>query len=287
MKNNEKHCIALNTARNCLRYVIKSFNIKEIYLPYYTCDVVWQSVKKEKCKINFYHIDENFYPTCDFPLNAFILYTNYFGICAKNVKLLALKYKNLIVDNAQAFYMPKYGIASFNSLRKFFNVLNGAFLYSDRILDYDFEQDNHIFKTNIELINSNKEDFIKNELFLNGEDIKLMSNLTKNMFNSFDLALIKEKRLENFQELNTFLNKTNELNFILDNDDVPMFYPYLSRDEKIKTELLINKIPFEQYWLPLPTKWVEGVFQKHLILLPISQNYDKLYMKKVANIINS
>ena len=139
--DNVKNQIALNSARNCLRYVIRAFNIKEIYIPYYTCPVVWQAIQKEHCKIKFYHIDKTFMPDIDLPSEAYIVYTNYFGICSKNVKDLTKKYKNIIVDNSQAFYMPKYGIASFNSIRKFFGVPDGALLYIDKRLNEDFEQD--------------------------------------------------------------------------------------------------------------------------------------------------
>ena len=48
--DNISNNIALNCARNCLRYIIKAFLIKEIYVPFYTCPVVWQSIKKENCK---------------------------------------------------------------------------------------------------------------------------------------------------------------------------------------------------------------------------------------------
>ena len=78
-------------------------------------------------------------PTIIFDDNSYVLYTNYFGICAKNIKELAKKYKNLIVDNAQAFYMPKYGIASFNSLRKFFGVPDGSFLMCDKTINEIFK----------------------------------------------------------------------------------------------------------------------------------------------------
>ena len=74
----DKSCkLALNSARNCLRYIVKAYKIKEIYVPFYTCPVVWQVLKKENCKINFYHIDENLYPLMTFPKEAFIIYTNY------------------------------------------------------------------------------------------------------------------------------------------------------------------------------------------------------------------
>lgn len=81
--NNIGNSIALNAARYSLQYTIKTYGISEIYVPYYTCPVVWQMLQKENCKINFYHIDKNFMPVNDFDKNDYILYTNYFGICAK------------------------------------------------------------------------------------------------------------------------------------------------------------------------------------------------------------
>lgn len=291
--NYKKDGIFLNSARNCLRYVIRAFNIKEIYLPYYTCPVVWQSVKSENCKIHFYHIDKNFYPLCDFPGDSFILYTNYFGVNAKNVKKLAQKYKNLIVDNAQAFYMPKYGIASFNSIRKFFGVPDGAYLISDKILDENFEQDTSYqrFSHLLKRIDINAQfgynDFCKNDDSLCDEEIKFMSNLTRTIFDSCDIESSKQKRLENFKILDTVLCKTNELNFTLDIDDVPMVYPYLIKNETLKQKLIKNKIYAATYWSPMPKEYQEGIFQKYLIPLPIDQRYGEVEMKRIAEVINA
>lgn len=75
--------VKLNLARNCLKYLIKVYGIKEIFTPYYTCETVWTSAKESGCKISFYHIDKNFMPIQDLPLDAFIVYTNYYGLCTK------------------------------------------------------------------------------------------------------------------------------------------------------------------------------------------------------------
>ena len=74
------NAIALNLARNCLRYVIETYKIKEIYVPTYTCPVIWQAIEKSNCRIKFYNINEHFLPECEFSTNDFVLYTNYFGI---------------------------------------------------------------------------------------------------------------------------------------------------------------------------------------------------------------
>ena len=133
--------IKLNLARNCLKYLIQVYAIRRIYLPYYTCPVVWNSVREENCEVKFYHIDKDFLPTEKFEENDFILYTNYFGINSKNCKILAKKYPNLIVDNSHSFFCKPLGLASFNSLRKFFNVQNGAYLFTSKQLGQVFEVD--------------------------------------------------------------------------------------------------------------------------------------------------
>lgn len=117
-------------ARNALRYLIRTYGIKEIYIPYYLCDVIRHAIFQEGAKAIFYHIDDNFMPTKDFPKESFILYPNYFGICDKNVFRLNKIYPKLIVDNAHALYAEPMGFASFNSLRKFLPVESGAYLWT-------------------------------------------------------------------------------------------------------------------------------------------------------------
>lgn len=284
--------IALNIARNSLRYIIKAFGIKEIWLPFYTCPVVWQSVQKENCKINFYHVDKNFMPQKDFPDDSYILYTNYFGICAKNVKTLAKKYKNLIVDNAQAFYMPKYGIASFNSIRKFFGVPDGSILECDKKLDENFDIDKsymrcaHLLKRIDAGANYGYEDFCNNDELFNNEPVKYMSNLTRFLVSGLNIDNAKRKRLENFQILHDALGESNELKIELDIDDVPMVYPYLAKVEGLKQHLIKNKIYVATYWNSLPAEYSEGYFQKYLAPLPIDQRYSKEDMKIIVETIN-
>ena len=118
-----------DSARNALRYLIREYKIKEIYLPYYLCDVIRHAVFAEGCKPLFYHIDDNFMPEREFPEDSYILYPDYFGICDKNIERLVKIYPKLIVDNAHAYYAEPKGFASFNSLKKFLPVESGAELF--------------------------------------------------------------------------------------------------------------------------------------------------------------
>ena len=121
--------LKFDLARNSLRHLIREFGIKEIYIPYYLCDVVRHTVVEENCRPVFYHIDDNFYPAQDFPKDSYILYPNYFGICGENVDKLEKIYPKLIVDNAHAFYDPPQGFACFNAEHKFNPGVTASYLY--------------------------------------------------------------------------------------------------------------------------------------------------------------
>ena len=185
----EYELIKLNTARNCLRYIIRAFKPEELYIPYYLCPVIKNSALKENCKVKFYHVDINFKPTIEFPLNAYILYPDYFGVCHDIVLELEKKYKNLILDNSHSFYSKPGGIACFNSLRKFFPSLrNGAFLYTVKTACLNIKKDEYYYEPK-EL---SFEDICKNEQMLDNENIKYMSDCTYKYFKELDLS--KEKR---------------------------------------------------------------------------------------------
>ena len=188
--------------------------------------------------------------------------------------------------------MQKYGIASFNSVRKFFGVPDGALLYSDKLLNEDFEQDtsyqrfSHLLKRIDIDAKFGYTDFQTNDNSLNDEPIKFMSNLTKNIFNSIDVNVAKIKRLENFKYLHSHLSDLNELEITLDIDDVPMIYPYLIKDETLRQKLIKNKIYVATYWNPMPDDYQEGLFQKYLLPLPIDQRYNTLDMDRILGVIN-
>ena len=118
--------VLLNSGRNALRHIVRQLKIKSIWVPNYTCPVVWDALKAEQCELRFYSVGEDILPAEKFPHDDFILYTNYFGCCGKNVDMLAAEYPNLIVDCAQAYHAQPKGRASFYSPRKFFGVADGG-----------------------------------------------------------------------------------------------------------------------------------------------------------------
>ena len=135
--------IAVNSGRNALEYILLANKYKKIYIPYYTCDVTFQPIKKLNIEFEFYYLDKDFFPRLnEIEDNAALLFVNYFGLMDNNILLLQKKYKNLIIDNAQAFYaQPLDCTSTFYSPRKFFGLPDGGFVYSDKNLNVDLDYD--------------------------------------------------------------------------------------------------------------------------------------------------
>lgn len=274
--------IKLNLARNCLKYICKAYGINKILLPYYTCPVVWNSLREESCEVKFYHIDKDFLPTEKFKKNDFILYTNYFGINSKNCKKLAKKYPNIIIDNSQGFFSEPLGLASFNSLRKFFNVQNGAYLFTSKQLEQVFEVD----KIELQPVSMQEdyEKFLKNELFLDAQkQIKTISPKVEKMMNDIDFETESIKRVRIFKQYEKVLKNFNNIQLDLNSGDIPYCYPFSPNSEIIKRKLWSKNLVLLQLWKNFPKSFVESEFLNDTIALPLD---NAEYAEKIIEIIN-
>lgn len=270
MKKDNYNLVKLNTARNCIRYIIRAFKIKEIYIPYYICPSVRISISKENCKINYYHIDVNFNPKENFPEDSYILYPDYFGICSHISDKAALKYKNLIIDNAHSLLSKPNGAASFNSIRKFFPyLLSGAFLYIKSDENLKFEADE--YKYNFDDYSFKK--FLENENRLDYEEIKYISKYTQKEFFLIDIEKEKKRREDKFNQLHNIYGSSNGLKINSGNIQMPFCYPYLAKDNNealnIVKELKSKGLNIFRYWNNLPDNFEEKIFYDRLVAIPL------------------
>ena len=294
-----KGALCLNSARNCFEYVLRYRNYAKVYIPYYTCEVLLEPILKIGVPYEFYSINETLEPSTlpKLEANEAFLYTNYFGLKQECVKKLASEYgSQLIVDNAQAFYdAPLTGIDTFYSVRKFFGVPDGAYLYTDTLLQQEFEQDysyeriSHLLKR-IDLgAEEGYSDFRKNDDALCHQEIKKMSKLTAAILSGIDYEATRKRRMENFQQLNAALGKTNQLHFEMADECVPMVYPYLTNNDELKQKLIENKIFVATYW-PNVMDWCkektwEYQLAQRTCFLPVDQRYGQEDMNKILNVL--
>lgn len=267
--------ILLNSARNCLKYILRAYKIPKIHLPYYICPVVRQAIREENVKMEFYHIDKFFMPKKNFAEDEYILYPNYFGLCDEQSEILSKKNKNLILDNAHAFFAPKKGLASFSSPRKFFNVNDGGILEINTKISENFAQDED---RTLEI--KDFESFCKNELSIDDNPIKFMSEKTKNSLKNinFDEKISKNRKI--FSKIDQKLKKTNILNLHLLKNSTPMCYPFLTEDfeeeEKIAKMLEKEGIYLIKYGSNLPETYPEFEFTK-ILMIPLIEKTSKFF----------
>lgn len=294
-----KDAIRLNTGRNAFEYILRARKVKKVFLPYYTCDVMLQTVKRLALESEFYKIDENLEPLIDYgklKKNEYFLYTNYFGLKDRYIKKLAKTGLNLIIDNAQAFYsLPLKGVDTYYSPRKFFGVPDGAYLYTNARLAGRLIKDNSAgrFGHLIGRIENGAEAayslFKANEQSLNGQPLMLMSNITQRLLQNIDYKKVAQIRRENYLYLHQHLNKTNRLKLSLDKEAVPMVYPYFTDTQGLREKLIKNKIFVAQYWPSVldccEKNTLEYNFAKYLLPLPIDQRIEKMDLRKILSTI--
>ena len=294
-----KDAIRLNTGRNCLEYILRARGYKKVYLPYYTCEVVLEPFAKLGVEYEFYHIDIHLEIHDKFTLkaNEALLYVNYYGLKQRYVESLAAKVgERLIVDNTQAFYaQPIEGIDSFYTCRKFFGVPDGAYLYTDKFLDVELEQDQSYdrFMSLTKRLDLGAEagyaEFRELSKSLVGQPIKRMSNLTQRMMQAINYAVIAKQRRENYMQLQKELGSSNSVDLPMEDDAVPMVYPYLTSSEGIREKLIDNKVFVARYW-PNVLEWtvmddIEYILAYQLQPLPIDQRYGVKDMNRISTII--
>ena len=293
-----KNALRLNTARNCFEYILRARKYTKVYIPYYTCEVMLEPLKKCNVDYVFYHINEQLEPIEETyqlqPTEAF-LYTNYYGLKPRCVERLAEQYgKQLIVDNAQAFFAePLEGIDTFYSARKFFGVADGAYLYTDAQLDMELEQDQSYQRMSHLLMRADVgaeagySEFRKNDDSLIDNPIRLMSNLTEKILCSIDYESAKQLRRRNYMLLAEQLGIKNGIHLTMDEDAVPMVYPYLTDYTTLRQRLISNRIYVATYW-PNVREWCEKDLERKLttqiLPLPLDQ---RINIEKIIEIIRA
>lgn len=291
--------IALNTGRNCLEYILRVRGYKHVYLPFYSCDVLLEPFKKLDIRYSFYHINESLEISTPISLSdgEALLYINYYGLKQDYIDSLAKRYgSQLIADNTQAFFArPVGGIDTFYSCRKFFGVPDGAYLYCDRSLKQDLQQDRSWERMDYLLkridVSTEKAyvDFCEHEEHLIGNPIRKMSNLTSRIMSSIDYQRVAQCRRNNYKLLHKTLNNKNSVSLPLLDDAVPMVYPFLTDDRNLRQRLIDSKIYVARYW-PNVLDWCdehsnEFKLTNQLLPLPVDQRYGQEEMAKIASLI--
>lgn len=289
--------IALNCARNCLAYLIEARCIKRIAIPTFLCDSVLNVCNKYGVEVIFYSVGMDFSPKdCNVDQETWLYIVNYYGqISNKIITEIHNHHCKLIIDNVQAYFQPPIaGIDTIYTCRKYFGVSDGAFLYTDIILQrklgWDSSADRmaHILGRYEKNASSFYNEYVKNEKIFDNEPIKRMSKITDNILHSINYEEIKNKREYNFEILKKSLDKYNLLD--VHNCEGSFMYPlYLENGVKIRSELVANKVYIPVLWPDVIKRHEEDDIAVKMAnnILPISvdQRYSEYTMVNLLEAI--
>ena len=292
------NALPLNTGRNCFEYILKLRGYKHVLLPYYTCEVMLEPLRKLGISYSFYAIDPGLEPATLPVLHdkeAFV-YTNYYGLKQHAVEQLAKHYgPRLIVDNSQAFFAPRInGIDTFYSARKFFGVADGAYVYADTPLDIELPRDescsrmSHLLTRIDTCAESGYGDYLLHEEQLCNQPIKSMSRLTEHILCSIDYEQVRQRRITNYMVLKRALYGSNKLSLDA-SESVPMVYPYWTENgDTLRDELRQQRIYIAKYWknvLDWNSPALEQSLANDLLALPVDQRYTPADIETIIPLI--
>lgn len=294
--------IHLNCARRAFSYLIKSHNIKKIWIPKLSCSSVAEPFVRAGCEYKYYSLSNGFSPDIEaIPSEEWIVIINYYGQIDNNtVQNIRRSHPKIIIDNTQAYFqIPIPDLDTIYSCRKYFGVTDGALLYTNsKLLDY-FEKDESFIRMRYlmgRLERSASEfysEYVENNEMFDNEPIKQMSKLTENILHGIDYNYIKEKRTVNFKYLHNQLKDDNELSLII--PDGPYMYPFYCKNGKdIRKKLQEEKIYIPTLWPDVfdicQDNEKEYDLAQNILPLPIDQRYGEEEMEyivgKIRKIIN-
>lgn len=126
--------IALATGRACMALWLREVRPAFCYVPFYSCDALFDPLIHEGIPFRFYAIDEQLHPIGlpEHPeSDEWLVWTNFFGVLRNQLKHTAEEWGGrVLIDNTHAFFdAQESGLWSFTSARKYFGVPDGAYCY--------------------------------------------------------------------------------------------------------------------------------------------------------------
>ena len=290
--------VHLNSARNCLAYLIEARGITKIWIPDFMCDSIRNLCAREGVALGVYQIAENLEPNWDTVLmqdGDYLYLVDYYGQLTDACVEQALRVSKgrLAIDEAQSLYAPaREGLDTLYSPRKFLGIPDGGILCTsarlNRSIPQDESRDHMSFllgrtECKASVYYDNYKD--NNERF-EEEPLKRMSALTERLISAVDGEDVVRKRLQNYRALAAQLDDVNGLS--LKEPVCPFAYPLLVENGPAIRGALAKKGLF------IPTLWpnvltdeqageVARRYAADILPLPCDQRYAYGDMERMVN----
>ena len=319
--------IYMDSGRSATAVLNKVLKQGTILLPLYICESVI-NVYKEWFTIRFYKINKDFSVDIkDFEKKlkegaAIVYIMHYFGQLQDKDFLEYLLKKRaecgfvIIEDTTHSVFTKARTVGDYCvcSLRKWFPIMDGGILYSEKplsaIVGQGIPHKNPSEKLNAMILKhlhiEGKLDCnrLYRKIFMDEEDkldsqkeVYYMSDLSKCLLSYFSVSELMEKRKRNYQELDNIMKGIGVKGALEGEEFVPLCYPmYIENRDEFRKYLIDRQVYCAVHW-PLENleseqngtdlKWDDTAIQmsRNIISLPIDQRYDKKHMQYLGSLI--
>jgi hypothetical protein len=292
------------SARAALTSLLLHLKPNRIWMPSYNCGSLFEAPEAAEVEVKRYSLERNLYPAQldGFHSSDYLLYVNYFGVCAGQVARLLddLPRDRIIIDHSQAFYAPApRSLATLYSPRKFFGVPDGGYLVTDLDIQPPAMRDDqsiHRMKSLLIRLAEGPEagysEFRNAQLSLQGQPLRGMSALTEAMLRSIDYSSALVRRNDNFTLLDHALGTVNQFPISTRPPLGPLCYPILTFAKGLREWLIDHRVFVGRYWPELSgpkdsSRDIESILVDQCVPLPCDQRYGAIEMDRVIKLVRA
>ena len=289
--------LRFNLCRNAFITLVSERRYKHIYVPFLMCSCITDALDHHNIRYSYYHIDEKFKPIIDFEVSdtEAVIIINYLGtLSAEEITGYVNQYKNVIIDNTQAFYsVPENSCGEYlYSCRKWFGVPDGAYLYTvgeikeyaELQIDRSSKRMGHIWGKYEDTEGDYYSEYSAIEHLLDSVEPMQMSQLTKNLLRAIDYDLCAKKRETNYTVLSQIMDNYNGIQ--ITPKTVPFMYPfYTEKADYIRNKLKENRCFTPTLWpnvLTFNQEMLEYQYAANIVYIPCDQRYTATDMEWIA-----
>lgn len=327
----EYHNILFKSGRNAIKALAR--NLKEgqacVLLPIYTCETVILPFLEEEWNVDYYQVNadlsvniQSLLKKCEKLKPRAIFFHSYFGFntLGEDINIIEQLHSQdiiIIEDITQSIFSEHYiKCADYYvaSLRKFIAIPDGGLVCSKKELNFPAiaEADHLLVETALNAFNlkqiymtKNHDEALKQQfrkkyqeincLIAQNEVVQAISEESKKIFFSVNINKLKQKRVQNYNQLFRTINNISNLSPVIKQaigKSVPLYLPvYVKNDRKVLQEYLArNNIYCPIIWPKPPQIEIKNddivdYMYKHMLCFPIDQRYGNEEMKKISDVL--
>ena len=296
--------IAFQSARAAFLALLQCGRPARVWAPWYLCESMLEPLYATGIPLMRYALTTGLQPeeNIQFTADDWLLYVNYFGVSSRAVDAVLARFppQQVVLDYSQAFYSPPRDcLATIYSPRKFFGVPDGGYLLTrlsveipEAVDDGSLGRCTHLLKRLSGEPETGYADYCRAEASLENQLPKRMSELTRKILCAIDYDSIRLRRQQNFSELHARLGKFNRFIIDVDENSVPLCYPFWSEHAGLHAELIAARIFVPTYWREIITSSqaipeFERSFAQGMVPLPCDQRYAPHDLKVVVDLIEN